>query len=373
MHPSTLLATPRAALAGLGLLALSVHAGAQGFNVDFNGAAAILPAPTYAAAGTAGTWNDVQVLSTNLPLVDKSGAATGVTITTDTALQFSLTFDNANMAGDDAALLEDIIYGGVIGNFYPITFNGLANGEYDVYTYAIAPDAKVTFLTDVDVTQSTDGVQVVGGSLFTNGHTQGGSYAKHTATVTSGTLTVQVRINSGDLSVNGIQLEPNGGVGTPFCFGDGTGTTLCPCGNTGAAGRGCANSTASGGALLEATGSASVGAGDLVLVGSGAQPGQPGLYFQGNNAINGGNGIQNGDGLRCAGGSIRRLQVRTAGGAASANPGGSETTVNIAAVGAVNPGDTRRYQWWYRNPAPGGSSCGTTFNLSNGLQVVWTP
>src|SRR5690606_18679843 len=82
-------------------------------------------------------------------------------------------------------------------------------------------------------------------------------------------------------------------------------------------------------------------AANLVLVGSGAQPGQPGLYFQGNNAINGGNGIQNGDGLRCAGGSIRRLQVRVAGGAASPNPGGSETTINIAAAAAASAGATR--------------------------------
>ena len=160
-------------------------------------------------------------------------------------------------------------------------------------------------------------------------------------------------------------------VGVAFCFGDGTGNA-CPCGNSGTAGRGCANSTASGGALLEVTGSASVLAGDLVLVGTGAQPGQPGLYFQGNNAINGGNGIQNGDGLRCAGGNIRRLQIRVAGGAASANPGGSSTTVNIAVAGAVSPGDTRRYQWWYRNPAPG-APCGTNFNLSNGYEVVWVP
>src|SRR5690606_13009520 len=132
---------------------------------------------------------------------------------------------------------------------------------------------------------------------------------------------------------NGDGVPDECGVALSFCAGDGTGTTPCPCGNTGGPGRGCANSTASGGALLSAAGSASVSAGDLVLVGSGAQPGQPGLYFQGNNAINGGNGIVNGDGLRCAGGGLRRIQIVSAGGAASANPGGSQTTVNIAAQG----------------------------------------
>ena len=150
-----------------------------------------------------------------------------------------------------------------------------------------------------------------------------------------------------------------------FCFGDGTGT-LCPCGNTGAAGRGCENGTNSGGGLLVDSGSTSIGSANFVLSGSGLQPNQPGLYFQGDNAINGGLGILNGDGLRCAGGSIRRLQVL----AADVN-GASATTANIAVAGAVNAGDTKRYQLWYRNPL--NSPCGTTFNLTNGVEITWQP
>jgi hypothetical protein len=151
----------------------------------------------------------------------------------------------------------------------------------------------------------------------------------------------------------------------PYCFGDGTGTG-CPCGNTGASGRGCGNGTPSGGGLLASSGSISVSAADLVLLGSGLQPNQPGLYFQGNNATNGGNGFVNGDGLRCAGGGIRRLQI------VAANPAGaSGTSVNIALQGLVNPGDVRRYQLWYRNPL--NSPCATTFNLTNGLEVTWGP
>ena len=155
-----------------------------------------------------------------------------------------------------------------------------------------------------------------------------------------------------------------GGPATAYCFGDGTGTP-CPCANTGSAGRGCQNGTGNSG-LLTASGSASLSAANLVLSGAGLQPSQPGLYFQGNNVTGGGNGFQNGDGLRCAGGSIRRLQVRFA----NVN-GESSTTVNIGAVGVANPGDTRRYQLWYRNPL--NSPCGSTFNLTNGLEVVWQP
>ena len=153
--------------------------------------------------------------------------------------------------------------------------------------------------------------------------------------------------------------------GLAFCFGDGSGTP-CPCSNNSPnTGEGCANSTGNGG-KLGASGSASVTAGDLVLQGSQLIPGQPGLYFQGNNATAGGNGFGNGDGLRCAGGSIRRLQVR------QANPmGNSFTTVNIAAQGNAVPGNVRRYQLWYRNPV--GSPCSTTFNLTNGYEIVWAP
>jgi hypothetical protein len=39
--------------------------------------------------------------------------------------------------------------------------------------------------------------------------------------------------------------------------------------------------------------------------------------------------------------------------------------------GAVPAGATRHYQVWYRNSA---AFCGpSTFNLSNGLSISWTP
>lgn len=154
--------------------------------------------------------------------------------------------------------------------------------------------------------------------------------------------------------------------GTAFCFGDGTGIP-CPCGNNSPnAGSGCDNGTGSGGAVLSTSGSDSVAAGDLVLQGAGLEPNQPGLYFQGNNAINGGNGAVFGDGIRCAGGGVVRLQVRVADGT-----GNSATSINIASKGGVAAGDVRRYQLWYRNP--NNTLCGTGFNLTNGIEITWAP
>ena len=151
---------------------------------------------------------------------------------------------------------------------------------------------------------------------------------------------------------------------TVFCTGDGGGTS-CPCSNIGAEGEGCANGTGSGG-MLRSTGSSSISDADLILEGSQLIAGQPGLYFQGNNAVNSGNGNTFGDGLRCVGGGVIRLQVRFSNAA-----GESATTIDLGAAGGVSSGDVKRYQVWYRDPAT--SPCGTLFNLTNGLEVAYTP
>jgi hypothetical protein len=154
---------------------------------------------------------------------------------------------------------------------------------------------------------------------------------------------------------------PEGGLGTPYCLGDGT-LTACPCGNNSTAG-GCQNGTGSG-ATLRAVGAPLASADTLTLSADGLIPSQPGLYFQGNNAINSGAGNPFGDGLRCAGGGVQRLEVLFA------DPtGASATTTTISSAGSVSPGDLKRYQLWYRDPLT--SPCGAGFNLSNGLEIPW--
>jgi hypothetical protein len=152
--------------------------------------------------------------------------------------------------------------------------------------------------------------------------------------------------------------------GTSFCPGDGSGTA-CPCGNTGGSDEGCANDTGSG-AVLTGSGSNSISSDDLALSATNLTPG-PGLFFQGNNAINSGNGNPFGDGLRCAGGGVRRLEVRFAN---SGNAFTTTTTISISTAGVVYAGDTKRYQYWYRDS--GTSPCNSLFNLSNGYQITWS-
>lgn len=164
-----------------------------------------------------------------------------------------------------------------------------------------------------------------------------------------------------------------GFTGTPYCFGDGSGSVLCPCdpGQSGGTGEGCAHSFGFGG-MLGATGLASVANDSVVLHATNLPPTTASLCFQGTTKTNGGNGSQFGDGLLCVSGSIIRLGTRTTSGGASDFGFGIGADQPISVHGAIPAvGATRRYQIWFRNAA---SFCtNSTFNLSNGLEVVWTP
>jgi len=149
-----------------------------------------------------------------------------------------------------------------------------------------------------------------------------------------------------------------------FCSGDGS-AAACPCGNTGSAGAGCGNS-AGGGARLFANGSNSIIADDLAFVASGLIPGQSAMLFYGNALENGGVGTTLGDGLRCVGGQIQRLDVLVPGGVGNAG-----WPTGYAALEGWQPGDSRYFQVWYRDTTPG--PCASGYNLSSGQAVTFTP
>jgi hypothetical protein len=201
-----------------------------------------------------------------------------------------------------------------------------------------------------------------------------GQFTVTTGETLSGVLNIQYERGQDDTDQQVTNITFNitveGDLGTVFCFGDGDGG-ICPCGNVndgtyfdGQAG--CANGANLGGAAMRGSGSESIVEGTAILESSGLEPGQPGLYFQGDNALGGGDGVPFGDGLRCIGGGVVRLEV-----AYATSTGYSRTSVNIAAEGGVSAGETKVYQLWYRNPAA--SPCGSGFNLTNGFSVTWTP
>jgi hypothetical protein len=154
--------------------------------------------------------------------------------------------------------------------------------------------------------------------------------------------------------------------GIAYCSGE----SGCPCNNdnTGElSGAGCANGVFASGAYLTATGTASISADTLVLRATHQEPNNSGLYFQGTSDLS--PGMAWGDGLRCAGGAIRRLQVVFA-----EADGSSLTTIPIGAAGAASAGDTHYYQLWYRNVDTPPCGAGVNdFNSSNGYTIRWLP
>jgi FG-GAP repeat protein len=177
----------------------------------------------------------------------------------------------------------------------------------------------------------------------------------------------------GDLVVVGVPLVDNGvvdsgaawlfststePVGLALCLGDGSGVP-CPCDNDGNSGEGCANSTGSGARLI-ASGEAIVGADSLQLVVLGARPERAGIFIQGNVEL----GVPFRDGLLCVSEETFRLEV-----IGLDENGAGSSSVEISDRGECFAGDTRVYQFWYRDPVT--SPCGSGSNLSGAVQVQW--
>ncbi|MDP6763971.1 MAG: PQQ-dependent sugar dehydrogenase, partial [Planctomycetota bacterium] len=99
----------------------------------------------------------------------------------------------------------------------------------------------------------------------------------------------------------------------------------------------------------------------------GAVPGESGLFFYGPNEIQ----LPFGEGFRCVGGPIFRLDPPAPVGSGGQIVRPVDMTAPPAGLGPglIEPGDTWKFQLWYRDP--GGGPAG--FNLSDGLSVDFCP
>ena len=147
----------------------------------------------------------------------------------------------------------------------------------------------------------------------------------------------------------------------PFGFGDGS-TVPCPCGNDSApgAGEGCANSTGVG-ARLRISGSASMAADAMLVTADQIPAGKSTQLFIGRNRLI---GLPFGDGLRIATVPFIRIPVR------QASATGEIDWTGLHATGFWEPGDVRYFQAFYRDPQ---GPCGSGFNVTNPVQVVFEP
>ncbi len=247
---------------------------------------------------------------------------------------------------------------------------GFRSGAFDVWGVALAADAsrrevfvlggeanKLVYVFDV----ASQAWRVAPTAPYDGGWGDGMEY------VASSQRLYEIDGRNSATTPQGTAVLVESQVGTPFCFGDGTGTP-CPCGNNGVAGNGCASSINPSGANLFAGGVPSIAMDTLALQGCG-MPNGAAYYFQGTTRMAGGNGVSFGDGLRCAGGTLVRPGTKTNVNGASQFPSGADPAVSVK--GRCNSGDVRTYQVGYRNPAAFCTSA--TFNLSNGLEIVWAP
>ncbi|MBL8857985.1 MAG: hypothetical protein JNL28_05745 [Planctomycetes bacterium] len=177
-------------------------------------------------------------------------------------------------------------------------------------------------------------------------------------------------VGSGASDVSARLFESvQGGATSTVCRGDGT-QGACPCGNNGVAGSGCGNSIgAGGGAVLNVFGTPSTTTDSLRLQASGMPAGTSCLFFQGTTVDV---PTPFGDGLRCIGGTLVRLIVKTAPGgvAQTPAPGSGEPALSSAGMVPIG-GGTRSYQVWYRDASTFCTSA--TFNLTNGILADWAP
>ena len=157
----------------------------------------------------------------------------------------------------------------------------------------------------------------------------------------------------------------------------GTGSVIpCPCGNppTGNP-RGCDNSSATGGAELDSTGTASLSADSVVFSTNGEKPTATSIVLQGN--VLNANGIAFGQGVRCVGGTLKRLYAKAASGGSITAPGAGDPSVSARSAALSDPigaGSTRWYAVYYRDPVVlGGCSAGSTFNITQTQEITWAP
>ena len=153
---------------------------------------------------------------------------------------------------------------------------------------------------------------------------------------------------------------------TAFCFGDGS-SGPCPCGNNSTPGnnQGCLHSGGVGGKLV-ASGATSLACDSLQLCASNLL-GSNSIFIQGSTSPIA--PVPFGDGLRCIGGTLKRLGIFGINGG-NVCVGGAGTVAIHTAGGITAPG-SYGYQVYFRDPA---AYCTAfTYDITNAIQATWVP
>lgn len=176
-----------------------------------------------------------------------------------------------------------------------------------------------------------------------------------------------------------LNIDIQGGAFVPYCFGDGEGRP-CPCNNDSPEGHrgGCSHQDGKGARLVPSGVPSASLADSLHFDLTSAARNTVGVLLSGDNQLGGasciGCGILAFDGLRCAGGNLKRHGLRAidANGVANAGWGGSAAPPQgLVAQGGFQAGQTRNFYVFYRTDDL--ETCGTGLNASNGVRVMIGP
>jgi Tol biopolymer transport system component len=275
--------------------------------------------------------------------------------------------DSTGVQGNDYSFTPSISADGRFVAFYSLATNlvpGDTNGVTDVFVHDVLTGE--TSRVSID----SSGAQENGSCLLCSVSGDGRlvAFASGASNLVPGDNSGFFDIFVHDRDSTGFASLCDPGVG---------GVSPCPCSNAPSGpGRGCDNSASTGGASLSASGAAYLSMDSLVFTTSGEKPTATSILMQGNALA--ASGLVFGQGVRCVGGTLKRLYTKNAvGGSITApNFGAGDSTVSArsAMLGdTIWAGQSRYYLVYYRDPIVlGGCPTGSTFNATQTGQVAWS-
>ena len=249
---------------------------------------------------------------------------------------------------------------------YAESFNNSPN-DYDVYVSTLTPVGNRILMSEPQVNLAFNATYEADPAIAACG-SSGGGQRRYMA------VWEDLVDPSTHADIEGALYD--GGQFTSFCSPLYDAAIACPCGNPASSwGRGCNNSTGTGGAMLTASGLAYLSVDTMVLTSTGELPNALTVFAQGNVTL--ASGVVFGQGVRCVGGTIKRLYSKNAVNGMAMAPQSGDLSIHArsAALGhVIGAGQSRGYYAFYRDPVVLGGCPGTSrFNSTQAVLAVWMP
>jgi Tol biopolymer transport system component len=308
--------------------------------------------------------------ATNLVFADTNNALDVFVRDRQSGRTDRISVDSTGVQGNNASAANSISTDGRYVVFFSVANNlvpGDTNGAYDTFVHDRATGVTERVSVDSAGVQGDFDSDLAGLAISTDG--------RYVAFASLALNLVPGDTNGfKDVFVRDRGYSPF----TSLCDAGVAGVIACPCSNPPSElGRGCDNSSSTGGAILSASGIAYLSMDSLVFTTSGEKPVATSIVLQGNSLV--ATGAVFGQGVRCAGGTLKRLYTKTAiaGSISAPDIGAGDPTVSVrsATLGdVIAPGQSRWYLVYYRDPIVlGGCPSASKFNATQTGRVDWIP